>query len=151
MLYARLEPDKRVMPHDPNCIFCKIVAGQIPAAKVLETPLALSFLDIGPVAPGHTLLVPKEHFPTLPDTPPDVASALAAELPRLARAVLAATGAPALNVVLNNGREAGQVVDHVHFHLVPRSPGDTFRVHWPRGKYQTDAMEQMRIRIASGL
>jgi len=139
------------MAHNPNCIFCKIVAGQIPSAKVLETESAIAFLDINPVAPGHVLLVPKEHSTTLVDTTPLVLAAIAAELPRLARAVLAATGAPGLNVLQNNGREAGQVVNHVHFHLIPRKPGDPFRVHWPAGKYEGSALEEMRSRIAAAV
>src|SRR5437867_557134 len=110
-----------LMTRDPHCIFCKIIAGEIPATKVLETPVAVGFLDISPVAPGHTLLITKDHFPTLADTPPEVVGGLAAELPRLARAVLAATGGSGINLVQNNGRAAGQVVDHVHFHLIPRS------------------------------
>jgi histidine triad (HIT) family protein len=139
------------MAHDPNCIFCKIVAGQIPSAKVLETDSAIAFLDINPVAPGHVLLVPKEHSTTLIDTAPEVLSSVIAELPRLARAVLAATGAPGLNVLQNNGREAGQVVNHVHFHLIPRKPGDPFRVHWPAGKYEGNALEEMRSRVAAAV
>ena len=139
------------MATDPNCIFCKIVAGQIPSAKVLETDSAVAFLDINPVAPGHLLLVPKEHSKTLADTSPQVLAALAAELPRLARSVLAVTGAPGLNLLQNNGREAGQVVNHVHFHLIPRKPGDPFRVHWPAGKYDGNSLEEMRSRIAAAV
>jgi histidine triad (HIT) family protein len=139
------------MAADPDCIFCKIVAGQIPSAKVLETDSAVAFLDINPVAPGHLLLVPKEHSTTLVDTSSAVLSAVVAYLPRLARAVLAATGAPALNVVQNNGREAGQVVNHLHFHLIPRKPGDEFRLHWPHGKYDGNALEEMRSRMAAAV
>ena len=139
------------MPRDPNCIFCKIADGQIPAAKVFETDAVVAFLDIAPVAPGHVLVVPKDHHARLADTPPEVAAALAAELPRLTRAVLAATGAPALNVLQNNGREAGQVVDHVHFHLIPRRPGDEFRYSWPRTQYAEHGVEQMRANIAKSL
>jgi len=139
------------MPRELTCIFCKIIAGEIPCAKVLETDSVIAFLDIGPVAPGHVLVVPKEHYTTLADTPSAILSALAAELPRLARAVRLATAAPGLNLVQNNGREAGQVVDHVHFHLIPRTHNDEFRVHWPRKKYEDDAMERMRERIANGI
>ena len=139
------------MAQDPNCIFCKIVAGQIPSAKVLETDSAIAFLDINPVAPGHVLLVPKEHSTTLVHTAPAVLAAIAGELPRLARAVLTATGAPGLNLLQNNGREAGQVVNHIHFHLIPRKPGDPFRVHWPAGKYEGTALEEMRSRVAAAV
>jgi histidine triad (HIT) family protein len=139
------------MAHDPSCIFCKIVAGQIPCAKILETDSAIAFLDINPVAPGHLLLVPKEHSATLTDTSPQVLAAIAGELPRLARAVLAATGAQGLNLLQNNGRDAGQVVNHVHFHLIPRKPGEPFRVHWPAGKYEGNALEEMRSLIAAAV
>ena len=139
------------MPQDPNCIFCKIAAGQIPAAKVLETGAVVAFLDIAPVAPGHLLVVSKEHYARLSETPPDVAAALAAELPRLTRAVLASTGATALNVLQNDGREAGQVVEHIHFHLIPRRAGDEFRYHWPRNPYAEGGMEQMRASITKAL
>ena len=139
------------MTSDPNCIFCKIVSGQIPSAKVLETDLAVAFLDINPVAPGHVLLLPKDHSVTLMDTSPQSIAAVATELPRLARAVLAATGASALNVLQNNGREAGQVVGHVHFHLIPRKSGDEFRVHWPHGKYEGSVMQDLQARIAAAI
>jgi histidine triad (HIT) family protein len=139
------------MPRDANCTFCKIVDGEIPAAKVLETDSVVAFLDIAPVAPGHVLVVPKEHYARLADTPSEVSAALASELPRLTRAVLAATGSTALNVLQNNGREAGQLVDHVHFHLIPRRPGDEFRYHWPRTQYAEGGVEQMRASIAKSI
>jgi histidine triad (HIT) family protein len=148
---VRHAQEEHFMARDPNCIFCKIVAGQIPSAKVLETESAIAFLDINPVAPGHLLLVPKEHSETLLDTAPEVLTSVVADLPRLARAVLAATGAPGLNVLQNNGREAGQVVNHVHFHLIPRKPGDPFRVHWPAGRYEGSALEEMRACVAAAV
>lgn len=137
------------MSRDPGCIFCRIIRGEIPAAVVLQTDSVIAFLDIAPVAPGHLLLVPRQHYATLADAPPEVARALASELPRLARALQSATGAPGLGVVQNNGRVAGQEVDHLHFHLIPRREGDQLRVHWPRSNYQGDAAEQMRAKIAN--
>jgi histidine triad (HIT) family protein len=139
------------MATDPTCIFCKIVAGQVPAAKVLDTNTTLAFLDINPVAPGHVLLVPKEHSATIADSAPECIAATAAELPRLSRAVLRATGASALNIVQNNGRDAGQLIDHVHFHLIPRSPGDAFHIPWPKGRYEGGTLEEMRARIQAAL
>ncbi len=139
------------MPNDPNCIFCKIVAGRIPCAKVHETESAVAFLDIAPIAPGHTLLVPKDHHATLAEIPGDVLAKALADLPRLARAVLQATGATGLNVVQNNGREAGQLVAHIHFHLIPRAAGDSIHVHWPHGKYEGTAMDDLCSRIAAAL
>ena len=139
------------MPFDPDCVFCKIVRGEIPAAKVLETPTAIAFLDIHPIAAGHTLLATKEHYPTVSDVPAEVMGAVAKELPRLAQAVLKASGAPALNVIINSGRESGQEVPHLHFHLLPRQAGDAVRVRWPRQTYPGDEMEQVRRRIAEAV
>jgi histidine triad (HIT) family protein len=139
------------MASDPSCIFCRIISGQIPSSKVFETSSVLAFLDINPIAPGHLLVVPKDHAPTIAESSSEVMAVVGSELPRLARAVLQATKAPGLNIVQNNGREAGQVVGHVHFHLIPRSPGDSIRQHWPQGKYEGDALESMRAAIQRAL
>eukprot|EP00898_Chlorokybus_atmophyticus_P005168 jgi/Chlat1/5652/Chrsp37S05476 len=105
-----------------NCIFCKIVGGQLPSHKLLETEHALAFLDAFPMTKGHALLVPKQHFADMSDAPADVIANVCRELPKLASAVQSATGADGVNV--NNGAAAGQVVFHVHFHLIPRFEGD---------------------------
>ena len=137
--------------HDPSCVFCKIARGEIPTAKVLETDHAVAFLDIDPVNLGHVLLVPKAHHATIADLPDDLAAATATLLPRLARAILAATGAGGLNVILNNGRAAGQTVDHGHWHLIPRSDGDAVRWPWPHVKYPDEGLGTMQARIASAI
>jgi histidine triad (HIT) family protein len=139
------------MSNDPNCIFCRIIAGQIPAAKVLETSSVVAFLDINPVEPGHVLLVPTDHFSTITESSADSIAAAAAQLPRLASAVMRATGASGLNILQNNGRDAGQLIDHVHFHLIPRRAGDAFRIPWPKGKYEGAALDEMRNRIREAL
>ena len=137
--------------HDPTCVFCKIVRGEIPSAKVLETEHLLAFLDVSPVNPGHVLLVPKVHHATLADLPDDLAAEAGRLVPRLARAVRAATGAEGLNLVVNNGRAAGQTVDHGHWHLIPRFEGDPVDWPWPHSRYPDGAMGRMRDRIASAL
>lgn len=134
-----------------DCIFCKLVRGEIPSARVLETDRAVAFLDIGPLNPGHVLVVPREHYESLPDLPDDLAAATAALLPRLCRAVRDATGAEGLNVLVNTGRVAGQSVDHVHWHIIPRHSGDALRWRWPAGRYQGDELEALRSRIAARL
>jgi histidine triad (HIT) family protein len=139
------------MSGPPDCIFCKIVRGEIPAAKVLETDAVVAFLDIQPAAPGHLLVVPKEHHANLADTPDEVASELGAILPRLVRAVRKAVGAPALNVVANTGREAGQSVDHVHFHLIPRRAGDAVQIRLSQRTYPGGELDLVRQRIVSAL
>lgn len=135
----------------PACLFCKIASGEIPAAKVLETDRALAFLDIGPLNPGHLLLVPKDHYATLTDLPDELASLTAALLPRLGRAVMAATGAEGLNVLVNVGQVAGQTIHHVHWHLIPRHPGDPLKWPWPAGRYEGEALDAMRARIEQAL
>jgi histidine triad (HIT) family protein len=132
---------------DPSCIFCKIIRGDIPSATVLETDDVIAFLDIQPVNRGHLLLVPKAHAPTLIDLPDDVAATVGSFLPRLARAVRAATGADGLNLIVNTGRVAGQTVDHCHFHLIPRFADDPVNWPWPHAEYVGDEMGQMRFAI----
>jgi diadenosine tetraphosphate (Ap4A) HIT family hydrolase len=108
-----------------DCVFAKIVRGEIPSVKLLETPHALAVLDAFPITKGHALLLPKAlGYVTLADMPPAAAAAVLQELPRLVRAVMDATGADGVNVVQNNGVAAGQEVMHVHFHLIPRFARD---------------------------
>src|SRR5690348_10582126 len=108
---------------DPNCIFCKIVAGQIPCFKVYEDELLLGFLDIGPLVTGHTLIIPKAHHVTIMETPPEVLEAIGRLLPKLSKAVLEAVGANACHILVNNGSEAMQSVHHLHYHILPRKGG----------------------------
>ena len=99
-------------------IFDRILDGDIPCHRVLETEHVLAFLDIGPLSRGHTLVIPKERRAHLHELSDDQAAALGRVLPRVARAVMEATGATAYNVLQNNGREAHQEVMHVHFHVI---------------------------------
>ncbi len=133
--------------HDPSCLFCKIVRGEIPSSSVLETEDALAFLDINPVNLGHVLLVRKPHHPSLIDLPDSIAAHTASLFPRLCRAVQAATGADGYNVIVNNGRAAGQTVDHGHWHLIPRFVDDPVDWPWPHSDYSGDELNQMRFRI----
>lgn len=119
------DPSRLVATHDEdNCIFCKIRDGKIPSAKVLETDDALAILDAFPMARGHMLLIPKKHYSFLEDMPPSEAAQLLQLLPTLSKAVREATGAQGVNIFQNNGGPAGQVVFHVHVHLLPRSEAD---------------------------
>lgn len=103
-----------------DTIFTKIIAGQIPCHRVYEDEHVLAFLDIAPLSPGHTLVIPKEPAETLDQLSDDSAAAIGRVLPRIARAVLAVSGAQAYNVLQNNGSRAHQAVAHVHFHLIPK-------------------------------
>ena len=97
--------------------------------------------------PGHVLLVPKEHHADLTELPEDLAAQTASLLPRLCRAIRAATGADGFNVIVNNGRAAGQTIDHGHWHIIPRFHDDPVDWPWPHGEYVGDELGQMRFRI----
>ena len=107
-----------------DCIFCKIIRKEIPANVVYENGRSLAFLDIKPVNPGHVLVIPKDHHPDFASTPDDLLADIAVVAKKMAAAVLQATGAPAFNIGVNNGRVAGQLVDHMHLHVMPRFDGD---------------------------
>ena len=109
---------------DPDCIFCKIVAGDLSSQKVFENKDVVAFLDIRPLSSGHTLVVPKEHYTDLLSTPPDVLCKLTAAIPGISAAVVRATGAEGFNLLQSNDECAGQVVPHVHFHVIPRKSND---------------------------
>ena len=126
-----------------DCLFCKIVAGEIPAVKVLEDDVCLAFMDIGPLADGHVLLIPKTHAVTLDELPADQAGAMLRHLPALVRSVQTVTGSQGVNVLQNNGRAAHQEVMHVHFHVIPRNEGDAFGFNWPAGSYPPGRMEEL--------
>lgn len=103
-----------------DSIFGKIIAGEIPCHRVYEDDRVLAFLDINPLTRGHTLVIPKEAAPTLDKLSDESAAALGRVLPRLCRAVMAATGVSEYNVLENNGPGAHQAVFHVHFHIIPK-------------------------------
>ena len=134
-----------------DCIFCRIVAGDMPCARVHEDEQCMAFMDINPLQSGHILVIPKKHYEFLTDMPGDDASALAAVLPRLALAVVAATGAEGFNILQANGSCAGQVVAHVHFHIIPRRGGDGLGFRWNAGEYQEGEMEECREAIQEAL
>ncbi len=123
------------MSRDANCIFCKIVAKEISAAVIHEDSAVVSFLDIGPLAEGHLLVIPRDHYGRLTDVSPDVCARIGSVLPVLGRALLTVTGASAFNALCNEGQAAGQLVSHVHFHLIPRRSGDALGYRWNAGTY----------------
>jgi histidine triad (HIT) family protein len=135
-----------------DCPFCKIAGGEIPAAKVLEDPVCVAFMDISPLAEGHILLIPKVHAAQLDDLPADQAAAMLRHLPALVRAVRQVTGCEGVNVLQNNGRIAHQAVMHVHFHIIPRHLGDEFHFNWPVRNYPPGRAQQLaeQIRGAAG-
>jgi histidine triad (HIT) family protein len=122
-----------------DCLFCRIVAGDVPAHVVFETDVSLAFLDHRPVFPGHTLVVPREHFETMRDLPGDLAAPYFDDLQRVVAAVEDGLHADGTFVAANN--VVSQSVPHLHFHVVPRRRKDGLRgFFWPRTKYESDEL-----------
>lgn len=107
-----------------SCLFCQIVAGEIPGRFVYEDEATLAFLDVNPLAPGHTLVVPKAHTERVNDLAPDEAADLFRAVATVVPAIEDAVDAPASTIAINNGEESGQEVPHLHVHVVPRKEGD---------------------------
>jgi histidine triad (HIT) family protein len=122
-----------VDPSPPGeCLFCRLVAGQLPSATVYEDALTIAFMDIGPVNPGHVLVASKRHATTLLDLTPEEAAAVMQTGQRMAAAVQQAFQPNGINLFQANGRAAGQTVYHFHLHVVPRRAGDGVGLSWPR-------------------
>lgn len=137
--------------NDPDCIFCKIVAGRIPCHKIHEDDAIVSFLDSGPLVSGHALVIPKSHYQNVFDVPPELFARISAQLPALARAVTAAVEAPACHILLNNGPQAMQSVLHLHYHIIPRKNGDRFFIPWRPGSLDTATARQLVCEIKNRL
>jgi histidine triad (HIT) family protein len=129
-------------------IFSKIIRGEIPCHRVYEDEAVLAFLDVSPLSVGHTLVVPKEAAATLDQLSDEAAAAIGRVLPRIARAVLAATGAVAFNILQNNGADAHQAVFHVHFHIIPRVEGKGLGIGWAPMKVEAAELKALREKIA---
>ncbi len=133
-------------------IFTRIIRGDIPSHRVYEDEKVFAFLDIAPLSPGHTLVVPKEPAATLDALSEESAAAVGRVLPRIARAVMAATGTLDYNVLQNNGAAAHQAVPHVHFHVIPKPDGARgLGVGWPSGRLEADAGKKMAAAVAAEL
>ncbi len=117
-------------PTDGSCIFCKIVAGQVPCFKLHEDATTIAFMDINPAAPGHALAVAKGHWPTVDVIPAEMLGAVAATAQRVARAALKALEPAGLSLVQANGVGAAQSVPHLHVHVIPRAVNDGLLINW---------------------
>lgn len=117
-----------------DCIFCKIINGEMGCEKIYEDDKFIAFLDIHPVTPGHTLVVPKNHSYNILDTGEDVLCELGKVLKKISQAVCRGMGTDSFNLNQNNGQLSGQVVPHLHWHIVPRYPDDGLRL-WPGNPY----------------
>lgn len=124
-------------------VFDKILSGEIPCHKIYEDDHVMAFLDIGPLCPGHLLVIPKERKAFLHELSDEAAAAIGRVLPRLSRAMMAATGATDYNILQNNGTRAHQVVMHVHFHVIPRSGDQGLGIGWDAQSLSNEAAEAL--------
>lgn len=136
---------------EEDCIFCKIAKGEIPCNKIYEDDTVLAFLDIQPVSDGHTLVIPRSHFGTFGMCPAEIMSKVIGCAGKIAVAVAGAMKADGYNILCNNGKAAGQLVDHVHFHVIPRKKGDGVFAHWPAYKYEQGQAEIIAEKICEKL
>lgn len=133
-------------------IFTKIIRGEIPCHKVYEDEHIFAFLDISPLSPGHTLVIPKEEQATLDQLSDESAAAIGRALPRICRAVMKATGATAYNVLQNNGAVAHQAVFHVHFHIIPKfDDGRGLGIGWTAGRLDSGTGKDLATKIAAAI
>lgn len=132
-------------------IFDKILAGDVPCHRVYEDDHVLAFLDIGPLSPGHTLVIPKERAARLHELSDESAAALGRVLPRLCRAVVRVTGTADYNVLQNNGAAAHQAVMHVHFHVIPKTAEGGLGVGWRPGSLDPATAQELATALRRAL
>lgn len=122
------------------CVFCKIVSWETPSQRVYEDDKYIAFLDINPIQYGHTLIVPREHYANLLETPEETLADMIKIVKKIAPAVMQAMSAPAFNLGVNTGEESGQIIHHVHFHIIPRYANDGLKNWHGRNRYAEGEM-----------
>ncbi len=130
-----------------HCIFCKIVSGQIPCSKLYEDNDVLAFLDIKPAAKGHALIIPKRHYDTLIHTPIPVLDKMIEAAKKVAVSQEKMLGSTGCNFLVNNGKDAGQVVSHTHLHVIPRSAEDGLHLSWTPTEYGSNEMNEHQAKL----
>lgn len=134
-----------------DCIFCKIIGGEIPSETVFEDEEFKVVLDAFPAAKGHVLILPKNHVPNIFEIEPEQAGRLFHLASRVAKAMQSLDGLKGLNVLQNNGEIAGQTVFHFHLHLIPRYDGDSIKIGWNTNTYGEGEAAQIKSAIAAAL
>jgi histidine triad (HIT) family protein len=134
-----------------NCIFCKIVKGELPSSKIYEDDKVFAFLDIEPVNLGHTLVIPKEHFVNIYETPESIMIHMMKVVKRLSSAIKNSLKADGINVTMNNDPAAGQMVFHSHIHIIPRITNDGFGVWKGKTSYKGGEKDEIATQITRAL
>ena len=132
-----------------NCIFCKIASGEIPSAKVYEDDKYVAFLDINPVNKGHTLVIPKEHYEDITRLPSNLNHSYMDVIKKVGLAVQQSLDLEGFNIIINTGKPAGQVIYHVHCHIIPRVDGDGFE-QWKGNPYVSNEEVESYTKTISG-
>jgi histidine triad (HIT) family protein len=130
-----------------DCVFCAIAAGEIPSFKIYEDDFVLAFLDINPFSEGHTLVIPKEHYKGLLDVPPQVLTVLLERVQKISSHIAKALACDGFNILQNNGAAAGQSVNHIHFHIVPRREGSVLSFESGKGDMEKLSALASRLRL----
>lgn len=135
-----------------ECVFCKLAAGLIPAQRIYDDEDVIAFLDIAPANKGHVLVMPKKHYETFLDIPADELSKVMGVAQRIAGGVIKAMNADSFNLLLNDGRTAGRLVDHTHIHIIPRFSGDGVTAFtWAKKDYAEGDMKDTASRIVKAI
>jgi histidine triad (HIT) family protein len=132
---------------EKDCLFCRIINGDIPSSKVYEDEFVYAFLDIAPGFPGHTLIVPKKHYKNILDMDAKETSHIFAAVQKIAPAMMKVTGAEGFHVLQNNNEAAGQTVFHTHFHVIPRKADDGMTLWTPTSYENKEKMLEMAQKI----
>lgn len=131
-----------------NCIFCKIIEKDIPATVVYEDDDVLAFMDIGPIIKGHVLVIPKKHYDPITATPDEIVAKLHITAKKIAAAQMNAFAADGVNIMQNNGKAAGQEVEHIHIHVIPRFETDGHHWNWNSKTYTDfDEMNELASKL----
>ncbi len=134
-----------------NCIFCKIIAGQIPANKIYEDEDTFAMLDINPVNPGHTLVISKEHYVNIFEVPDALITKMISTVKKVAHAIKDSMSIENGNIIMNNGKDAGQTVFHAHIHFIPRNAGDGHKDLWHGKPYGEGEAQEIIEKIKKAL
>jgi histidine triad (HIT) family protein len=134
-----------------DCVFCKIVSGKLPSYKIYENSDVLVFLDINPVNMGHSLVIPKNHYDNIYETPEDTLANMITVAKIASRAIKSAMKADGVNVMMNNDSMAGQVIFHSHMHVIPRFENDGFDIWKSKGPYTKDKASRVTDQIIAAL
>ena len=133
-----------------ECLFCKIVKGELPSSKIYEDEDTLAFLDLFPVNKGHSLVISKEHYENIFDVPAESLAKISSVMKNVADAVKKGVNADGISIAQSNGKDAGQVIPHIHFHVMPRFKDDGLKL-WPQGKYEEGEMDKFKEDISKFL